>query len=383
MNSRVVETFNGMPVRYINSNPDLERVARGWMECSAIALDTEFMRVRTFHPQAALFQVCDGHECFLLDPLTIEDLTPLAKLLAAPGVVKIMHSCSEDLEVCERRLGTLPDPLIDTQVVAAFCGHPLSIGYQKILASELGVQLEKSETRTDWLKRPLSPAQLHYAAEDVAFLSALWRVLSDRLAAGANGAWALAECAATLQRFRKRDGADYRAVAGAWRLDQRALAVLRALHAWREDMARKRDLPRNWLLADTVLLEIARMQPRREEDLRAVAELPDGTRRRHADALLTLVDAALGLPLQDLPPLVPPPLVAAQTRRAKRLRARTVTRAEELGVAPEMLARRRDFEELLRWADGTEVRAAPAVLDGWRRGVIGEELLALAREAGS
>ena len=96
-----------------------------------------------------------------------------------------------------------------------------------VLASELGVQLQKSETRTDWLRRPLSPAQLHYAAEDVAFLPALWRVLSDRLAGGANGAWALAECVATLERFRNRDGADYRAVAGAWRLDQRALALLR------------------------------------------------------------------------------------------------------------------------------------------------------------
>ncbi|HMV72541.1 MAG TPA: ribonuclease D [Pseudomonadales bacterium] len=382
MSSRVIETCNGMPVRYIESDPELERVARGWLECSVIALDTEFMRVRTFHPQAALFQVCDGHECFLLDPLALEDLTPLAKLLAAPGVVKLMHSCSEDLEVCERRLGALPDPLVDTQVVAAFCGHPLSVGYQKILASELGVQLEKSETRTDWLKRPLSPAQIHYAAEDVAFLPALWGGLSNRLAATANGAWALAECVATLERFRNRDGADYRAVAGAWRLDQRALAVLRALHAWREDMARKRDLPRNWLLADSVLLEIARLQPRREEDLRAVAELPDGTRRRHADTLLELVDRAMGLPVRELPPSVPPPLSATQTRRAKRLRERTVTRAEELGMAPEMLARRRDFEELLRWVDGVEGQTAPAVLDGWRRAVIGEELLVLAREAG-
>ncbi|HND14680.1 MAG TPA: HRDC domain-containing protein, partial [Pseudomonadales bacterium] len=139
---------------------------------------------------------------------------------------------------------------------------------------------------------------------------------------------------------------------------------------------------RNWLLADSVLLEIARLQPRREEDLRAVAELPDGTRRRHADTLLELVDRAMGLPVRELPPSVPPPLSATQTRRAKRLRERTVTRAEELGMAPEMLARRRDFEELLRWVDGVEGQTAPAVLDGWRRAVIGEELLVLAREAG-
>lgn len=380
MSAPVLETFNGMPVCYLETRADLAEAARGWLDCVAVALDTEFMRVRTFHAQAALFQVCDGRGCFLVDPLAIDDLQPLGELLAAPHVTKIMHSCSEDLEVCERRLGVLPEPLVDTQIVAAFSGHPLSVGYQKILAAELGVQLHKSETRTDWLQRPLSPAQLHYAAEDVAFLLPLWHELADRIAGSANAGWALAECAAALARFRGRGTADYRAVSGAWRLDRRGLAVLRALHAWREDLARSRDLPRSWLLADAVLLDLAQLQPRREADLAAVAELPDGTRRRHGGALLAAVAGALTLAAGDLPPPVPAPLDVPQGKRLKRLRAYTVERAEALGVAPEMLARRRDFEELLRWVDGVAGQGAPALLDGWRQAVIGEELLALARE---
>jgi ribonuclease D len=379
MSSRVVETFNGMPVHYIDEGAALEAAAAGWLACEVVALDTEFMRVRTFHPQAALFQVCDGQACYLVDPLAVGDLAPLARLLAAPGVLKVMHSCSEDLEVCERHLGTLPDPLFDTQIVAAFCGYPLSVGYQKMLATEFGVELGKSETRTDWLQRPLSAAQVHYAAEDVAFLPALWRALAGRLAGKPAGSWAREECAATLARFRGRAGADYRALGNAFRLDRRGLAVLRALHGWREETARARDLPRAWLLPDAALLRLAELRPQREEQLAAVDSLPEGVRRRHGRAIVERVGAALALADEDLPSRVPPPLDAAQGKRLKALRGLAVARGEALGVAPEMLARRRDFEDLLRWCDGLEGARPPAVLDGWRREAIGEELLALAK----
>jgi ribonuclease D len=380
MTSGIVETFNGMPVHYIDAQDALEAAAAGWLRREVVALDTEFMRVRTFHAQAALFQVCDGETCFLVDPLAVGDLAPLARLLDARDVLKVMHSCSEDLEVCDRHLGTLPDPLVDTQIVAAFCGYPLSVGYQKMLAAEFDVHLGKSETRTDWLQRPLSPAQIHYAAEDVAFLPALWRVLAQRLAGKPADAWAREECAATLARFRARNGADWRTIGGAWRLDPRALAVLRALHAWREETVRTRDLPRSWLLPDAVLLRLAELRPQREEQLGAVEELPDGVRRRYGRAIVEQVAAALALDAAQLPPALPPPLDTAQGRRLKALRAHAITRGETLGVAPEMLARRRDFEELLRWCDGPEGAEPPAVLGGWRLGVIGEELLALARK---
>jgi len=382
MNSDVPDRVNGMPVHLIVDTPALERAAADWMDCEVLAVDTEFMRVRTFYPLAALYQVCDGNSCFLIDPLRCDDLSALARVLAAPDVLKIMHSSSEDLEVCERHLGVLPDPLIDTQVAAAFCGYGLSVGYQKIIASELDVHLEKSETRTDWLQRPLTPAQLHYAAADVAYLPRLWQSLRQRLTPLMGAKLVREECDSMLARFRGRSGmADYRGIAGAWRLDCRGLAVLRALHAWREETARSRDLPRSWLVPDLVLVRIAERLPLRAEDLGGIDELPDGSRRRYATAIIALVRAAIESDPDTWPQPVAPPLDNAQGKRVKLLRERVTERAAEFSIAPEMLARRRELEELLRWADGQDETGAepPLLLRGWRHAAIGAELARMAR----
>lgn len=376
-----MELSNGMPVQLVTDAAALSDVAARCAGLPLLALDTEFMRVRTFYARAALFQLCDGAACYLVDPLAVEDLGPLARLLADPGVPKLMHSCSEDLEVCERRLGELPEPLIDTQILAAFCGHGLSVGYQRVIAEELGVALHKTETRTDWLQRPLSEAQLHYAAEDVAYLPALCARLRSRLDATPTRAqWAREECAALVARFRRRDAtADWGSIGGAWRLDRRALAVLRALYAWRERTARDRDLPRSWVVPDVVLLRVAERQPSSVAELATVEELEAGARKRHGAALLECVREAQSIDESVWPARLPPPPGAAEGRRLKALRERVLARAEALGVAPEMLARRRELEELLRFAAAEGDASASGLLQGWRREAIGEELWREAR----
>lgn len=348
-----------------------------------LALDTEFMRVRTFHPQAALFQLFDGEQCHLVDPLAVEDLSALADLLRDTAVIKVMHSCSEDLEVCSRRLGALPEPLVDTQVLAAFCGHGLSIGYQKLVGLELGVELQKSETRTDWLQRPLSSAQLDYAAEDVIYLLRLHAALLTHLSADPHkAAWAAEECAGLVPRARSREaGVDLAGIGGAWRLDRPRLAALRALLGWRERVARERDLPRSWVVPDAALLRIAEISASDQRALASVAELPDPARRRHGAALLAEVAEALGEDPAQFPEPLPPPLGAAENRRVKTLRAQVVERSEALGVAPEMLAKRRDLEELVRRALAGASAEGCALMTGWRRDAIGESLWHLAREA--
>ena len=363
--------------------PDGDALRRAAERCRAsglLALDTEFMRVRTFYAQAALFQLFDGQQCHLVDPLVIEDLSPLAELLSDPSVTKIMHSCSEDLEVCARRLGALPEPLIDTQVLAAFCGHGLSVGYQRLVGLELGVELEKSETRTDWLQRPLSDAQLKYAAEDVIYLPRLHAAMQAHLEKDPRKfAWAAAECAGIVPRARAREsGVDLAGVGGAWRLDRPRLAALRALHAWRERMARDRDLPRSWVVPDAALLRIAEISATDERALGTVAELPEAARRRHGKVILAEVAAALALDPSQMPEPVPPPPGPAETRRVKSLRAHVVERSEALGVAPEMLAKRRDLEELVRCAVSGSTPAHSPLLNGWRREAIGESLWHLA-----
>ena len=363
--------------------PDADALRSAAQRCRAsgvLALDTEFMRVRTFHAQAALFQLFDGEQCHLVDPLAIEDLSALADVLSDTSVTKIMHSCSEDLEVCARRLGALPDPLIDTQVLAAFCGHGLSIGYQRLVGLELGIELEKSETRTDWLQRPLSGAQLKYAAEDVLYLPRLHAALSAHLAADPRkAAWAAAECAAIVPRARNREpGVDLGSIGGAWRLDRPRLAALRALHAWRERVARERDLPRNWVVPDAALLRMAEMPVLDERALSGVPDLPEAVRRRHGKTLVSEIAAAIALDAGAMPEPVPPPPGPAETRRVKALRARVLEHAEALGIAPEMLAKRRDLEDLVRRASTGEAPASP-LLNGWRREAIGESLWELAR----
>jgi ribonuclease D len=366
---------DGKPVQLIQSASALEQASALWLDCDEIALDTEFMRVRTFYASAALFQVCDGRTCYLVDPLAVAELEPLARVLRAPGVLKVMHSCSEDLEVCQRRLGALPEPLYDTQVAAAFCGHGLSVGYQKMLEQELGLVVEKSETRTDWLQRPLSDAQLHYAAEDVAHLLELRGALEARLEEGEKALWVREECAAIVRRFRARDPAsEFRSVSGAWRLDARALAVLQRLYRWRDETAREKDLPRNWIVPDRCLLQLAQQQPRREEQLAGVPDLPPGSRRRYARVIVAMIEAALAGGEEELPGRLPPPLDPAQGRLMKKLRALVQARAHALGIAPEMLARRRDFEDLVRAAENEEELAAIPVMQGWRRRVLGEEM---------
>ena len=369
-------------VRLITSEAALEEAVARCRDTRLLALDTEFMRVRTFHPQAALFQFFDGTRSHLVDPLAIDDLAPLAALLADPGITKLMHSCSEDLEVCMRRLGVLPDPLIDTQVLAAFCGHGLSVGYQRIVGMELGVELDKSETRTDWLQRPLSPAQLRYAAEDVLHLPRLYEILQERLQAEPRkAAWAAEECAAIVPRFRAREpGVDLGSLGGAWRLDPQRLAVLRALHIWREHTARERDLPRSWVVPDSVLLRIAETRLQDEQGLAGIPDLQDSARRRHGKAMLAEAAAAAALAPEAWPATLPPPPGSADTRRVKALRSRVLERSESLGVAPEMLAKRRDLEDLVRRAGAGERPDDGTLFTGWRREAIGEELWRLIGE---
>lgn len=354
----------------------LRRAVERCQRSGVLALDTEFMRVRTFHPQAALFQLFDGEHCELVDPLSVGEISALARLLADTSVTKIMHSCSEDLEVCARHLGVLPEPLTDTQVLAAFCGHGLSIGYQKLVGLELGIELKKSETRTDWLQRPLSPAQLDYAAEDVLYLLRLDESLQTRLAREpSKAAWAAEECASLLPRARARDGTvDLGSIGGAWRLDRPRLAVLRALHVWREQLARARDLPRNWVVPDAALMRIAEIAVTEVGALASVTELPEAARRRHGGALVAEVTAALALDDAAMPALLPAPPGPAETRLVKSLRERVVAVGEASGVAPEMLAKRRDLEDLVRRAVTGHSVDGSVLMSGWRREAIGEML---------
>lgn len=366
----------------ITGAAQLAAAATAWRRHPALALDTEFMRTDTFHPRLALVQVSDGEGVWLVDPLAIDDLTPLAEVLADPGVVKVLHSCSEDLEVLQHAVGGRPAPLYDTQVAAAMTGHGFSLSYRALVERLLGVSLEKQETRSDWLQRPLSAAQLDYAAADVRFLFPVYAQLAQDAARLHRTDWIAAEMAQLLARAAGEvpPREQYLRVKGAGRLDRAGLAALRELAAWREAEARRRDRPRGHVVNDAELLVLAVARPSHWQELNAVEGLRPRMVREYGAALLAVLAEAIALPAAAHPPaLDQAPPERAEREFIRACRDWLAERAQQLAIAPEMLARRAELEQLARsWSAG-EPSLPPALANGWRREVVGEPLAEFAR----
>ncbi|HZF10870.1 MAG TPA: ribonuclease D [Thermoanaerobaculia bacterium] len=374
-----------LPVTEIASDAALAAAVRGWEGASALALDTEFVRERTFFPRLGLIQAADDRTAYLVDPLALSTLAPFAAVLTAPGTLKVLHSASEDLEVFTRSLGAVPTPLFDTQIAATLAGVGASLGYQKLVAAVLGVELGKGETRTDWLARPLSAAQTAYAAEDVAYLLPVYERLRADLLARGRLAWALEDSAALLTGLTRLDedpGAAYLRIRGAGRLDRRQLGVLQTLAAWRDQEARRRDLPRSFVLREDLLLALATRRPKTAGELKRLPSFDARQAARDSATWLSLIEEALARPESALPPpLERLPFTPAVRQLEDRLRQLVAERATALEIPPEVLASRRNLGSLLRSALVDPEPRLPRELSGWRREVIGETLLAAVRTA--
>jgi ribonuclease D len=362
---------------FIDTDAGLAAAAQGWAAAPVLGLDTEFVRTNTFYHRLGLIQVSDGRTSWLVDPLAARDLAPLAEVFCSPGV-KVLHSASEDVEVFYRALGVLPEPLFDSQIAGAFAGAGAFLSYQKLVAAYLDVELAKEETRTDWMARPLSPGQLAYAAEDVAYLVPLYERLTAELTALGRLSWAFEDSAALLDtsRFQEDDEAAYLRIKGAGRLDRRQLGALRTLAAWREKEARQRDLPRNFVLKEGLLLDLATRRPKLPKDLQRLASFDARQAARDGATWLELLEQAEGRPESELPPrLAGKPISPAAREVENRLRDKVRERAAELNVPPEILAPRRTLDALLRLTVGKPDPRLPRELAGWRREAIGEDLL--------
>jgi len=361
---------------FIDGATALERLCRRLRAAPAVAIDTEFERSRTFYTRPALVTLADQSGQYLIDPLAGFELAPLLELLGDERVPKVLHSATEDLEVFEQLGGALAGPLFDLQMAAAFAGYGPSVGYRRLVEALFGVDLPKTETRSNWLRRPLSEAQVRYAALDVAYLLPAHGRLEGELAGKPHRQWLEEDCARLLERHRAEpDHAEaYRRIAGAWRLDRRGLAVLRALAAWREQEARRRDRPRMHIARDELLLELARQRPRSPETSRA---LLGRALARDAETLLRLIDRVASLPDDALPaPLAAPADLRPYQAELKDLQGIVERRAWELELPPPLLATRRTLEALLRRVRIAGTAELPGALRGWREEAIGKPLLA-------
>jgi ribonuclease D len=339
-----------------------------------LAIDTEFMRERTYYPQLCLLQIATDADCVLVDTLAGLDLRELYDVLAAPERVKVLHAARQDLEVLYLAGGRVPLPVFDTQLAAAMLGLAPQIGYAELVARQLGHSIDKGQTRTDWSRRPLTPEQLAYAADDVHHLLELHTSLAEVLNARGRLHW-LAEDAAGLADetlYRTPPAEAWRRLKGIGRLKPAARNVARALARWREERAIAADKPRGWILSDEALLELAASEPRSPEELAAVGGLPPGVVRRRGEELLALIAAAAASGEEPPPESPGRRLDGRETALVVRLADEVRAEAGRLGISPEILATRRDVEALVLG------RADPALLQGWRRGAIGERLLAIA-----
>lgn len=365
---------------WIDDNQSLAELCARWSQQAAIAVDTEFMRSDTFYPIAGLLQIGDGKGCYLIDPLVITHLEPLKALLLNDKVTKVLHSCSEDLEMFDKWLGLIPSPLFDTQIAAAFAGLGYGLGYANLVKAVLGIEIPKNETRSDWLARPLSVSQLNYAALDVAHMLVVYGKILQTLKSSERLEWVKQDCVDLVEKARAPvDFSDaYQKVGFAFKLRSNELAVLKALSMWRESEARLRDIPRNRLIKESCMWEVARRKPATLNQLSGCGEIPQRTLKNDGETILSLVAAALDGDPSTFPPRVEPPLAQSQGPLMKALKAYVRERAEQMDIPSEILIRKKEYEQIVRSGLKGGTYQLPERLLGWRYPIIGEGLLQIA-----
>lgn len=355
----------------ISTHEELAAFCDRAREFPAIAVDTEFLRERTFHPKLCLVQVATDDECAIIDPLAISDLSPLAELMGDAGTVKVFHACQQDMEVLYNTLGTLPAPMFDTQVAATFLGERLQVSYTGLIHTFCGVTLPKTESLTDWSRRPLTPEQLGYAIDDVRYLIVAYHAMVERLKKLGRLSWAIDEMRplTELSHYTIDRANVYKRVKRINSCTRRQLAIARELAAWRESRAEHHNIPRKWVLADDVLVALVKRAPRDVGDFRTVR----GTEQlseRDVEAALMAIKRGVSCPADRLPQQghrshAPAPELESVSDLMYAL-IRLV--AERSGVATAMIASR---DELLDYIDHPE---RSRLREGWRFELVGTML---------
>jgi ribonuclease D len=339
---------------------------------AVLALDTEFMRRNTFYPQLALLQLGWNQRYALVDPLAF-DIAKALQPLENANIVTVMHSASEDLETLAPWLPEGPRVLFDTQIAAAFVGMGLGISYRGLVAELAGVELDKGETRSDWMQRPLTDSQRAYATLDVVYLHSIHQQLTERLAQRGRSAWHAEDCERLKRKSCQRSGDDQPQLvlrgASEWPLEQQAL--LRRILLWRDAAARRFDRPRPWLLEDALTLSLAQQPPKHADELEQRSSGQRALRSQQRAELFELLTP----PVSSEEIAATTPIPAFPQGKAKQalnaMKDAVDTLATQLDLPPGLLCSRKVLEEYAvtcRW---------PEALEGWRREVLYQRLSAL------
>jgi ribonuclease D len=373
------------PPPLLSTPAELAALADEVRAVGRLAIDTEFVWERTYRPLLGVVQVATGRSAAVIDALAGRDLSPLFPVLRDPGVTVVLHGGGQDLDIFATLMGEPVRGVADTQVMAAFLGYGLQVGLTVLAERALRIRIRKDQTYTDWTRRPLRPEQLVYAREDVLHLLDLYDRLRAELEQRGRAAWAEEELRALEdpERFVPTAPEErYRGVKGWQRHGGRELAVLQALAGWRERAAERANLRPQFVVSDIVLTSLAARPVTSVDELRQVRGLSTGTVDRHGRAIVAAVREGLACPRESWPELparvrrkAPPPGLVAL------LRAAVQAVAEGEDIAPEVIASGRDIEALGTLAGGDDEAALAdlPVARGWRRALVGDRLISIAR----
>ena len=356
-----------MPEFTLVDQPD--SIAAELAKHDCVGVDTEFMREKTFFAELCLVQISTGKHIYCVDPMAGNDMDAFWRDLMSNKW--IVHSGRQDIEVVYQTAGLMPQSIFDTQVAAGLLGYAPQLGYANLVGELFDVEIAKTHTRADWSRRPLSDAVLHYAAEDVEYLLPAYDVLRERLDKQGRLAWA-SEDSALLLNAALYDIDPFLAIdrlKGARNLRGKRRAAASRLAAWRESEALRVNRPRQWIVKDSTLIELANTLPSNANELNQIESLPAGLIRRSGKSIVAAITASLADENDYAPPLPPD---ESQKSLLKSMQELVTECADELGLAAETVASKRDLTAAI-FSGGRKSK----VLSGWRREVIGDQLLEL------
>ena len=355
---------------YISQLDELKQFYDKAKTSSILAVDTEFLREKTYHPKLCLIQMATRDEVVAIDPLAIDDLSLVKDLLEDTNITKIFHSCSQDLEVLRYALDAHVQPIFDTQVAASFLGVRHQIGYSSLVDAICKVKLAKAESLTDWSKRPLDKEQLRYAEDDVLYLPEVYDKLLGALISKNRLGWFTPEMESLVSddESQANPREAYKKVKRINSLTSSQLAIAREVCEWREITAQKRNVPRKWILSDEILIEIAKRAPQTAERLKRIRGI-QALSSQNIHLILKAVERGLACPDDEKPKTFKRAKSSVETESVVDLMyavLRIVSDRE--GIAGSMLANR---EDLIGFAQNPRTSRLGS---GWRYDVLGSKL---------
>jgi len=379
-----------MNFEYIDTPEALTDYCARIATADALAIDTEFVRTRTLVPQLGLIQVYDGKHLGLIDPVALDDLSVFNEILVNPSIVKVLHSCSEDLDALWFNLKVIPTPLFDSQFAANLLDMGQTLGYANLVEQMLNVHVDKGESRTDWISRPLSVEQLKYAAADVFYLLPVYRQLAQQVQEIRQTEWVFAESEFLSSKKRAEVPSDlaYLSLKNNWKIGAQSRQALKEIASWRLQQAQKRDMAINFVLREQGMLEVAMKLPDNKAKLFQLESITPKEARIHTDTLLQLVQNALGTAIEDCPPKVQRLTDFNDYKKAlSALKVVCDALAEKHNTRVEVLASKKQLNQWLKWCwfdvdELDSVQLQPDVVSGWRRDIFAQELTHLFKAEG-